>query len=99
MPVWGVVHDGALWFGSGGVKSENLRRTGRLVAHSESGEECVILEGRAVDAETSDALLDAYEAKYDFRPTQGRMWVVRPTIAFAWREHDYPQSATRFLPG
>jgi hypothetical protein len=44
-------------------------------------------------------LRDAYEAKYDFRPEQSQMWVVRPTLAFAWRERDYPQSATRFLPG
>ncbi len=98
MPVWGVVHDRTLWFGSGGVKAENLARTGRLVAHTESGDECVILEGRAEVADVSDALRDAYEAKYDFRPEQSQMWVVRPTLAFAWREQDYPQSATRFLP-
>ena len=99
MPVWGVVHEGSLWFGSGGVKAENLARTGRLVAHTESGDEVVILEGRAETADVSDELRDAYEAKYDFRPEQAQMWVVRPTLAFAWRERDYPQSATRFLPG
>jgi hypothetical protein len=99
MPVWGVVHEGSLWFGSGGVKAENLARTGRLVAHTESGDEVVILEGRAETADVSDELRDAYEAKYDFRPEQAQMWVVRPMLAFAWRERDYPQSATRFLPG
>ena len=99
MPVWGVVHEGSLWFGSGGVKAENLARTGRLVAHTESGDEVVILEGRAEVADLSEALRDAYEAKYNFRPEQPQMWVVRPTLAFAWRERDYPQSATRFLPG
>jgi hypothetical protein len=99
MPVWGIVHDGALWFGAGGVKAENLARTGRLVAHTESGDECVILEGRVVQAPVSDELRDAYERKYDFRPEQESMWTVEPTLAFAWRERDYPTSATRFLPG
>jgi hypothetical protein len=98
MPVWGVVHDGSLWFGTGGVKAENLARTGRLVAHTESGDECVILEGHAVATEVPEGVRDAYEAKYDYRPDQERMWLVRPTLAFAWRERDYPQSATRFLP-
>ena len=86
MPVWGVVHQGSLWFGSGGVKAENLARTGRLVAHTESGDDVVILEGRAETADVSDELRDAYEAKYDFRPEQAQMWVVRPTLAFAWRQ-------------
>ena len=98
MPVWGVVFDGALWFGTGGVKQANLERTGQLVAHTESGDECVILEGTAEERDVPDALRDTYEAKYDFRPEQGRFWVVRPTLAYAWRERDYPQSATRFLP-
>jgi hypothetical protein len=98
MPVWGVVHEGALWFGTGGVKAENLQRTGRLVAHTESGDECVILEGRAVTARVTEELRDAYEAKYDHRPGQDMMWTVHPTLAFAWRERDYPTSATRFLP-
>jgi Pyridoxamine 5'-phosphate oxidase len=98
MPVWGVVHEGELWFGTGGVKARNLRRTGQLVAHTESGDECVILEGTAEERETTETLLGAYEAKYDFRPDRGRLWVVRPSLAYAWRERDYPQSATRFLP-
>jgi hypothetical protein len=98
MPVWGVVHDGTLWFGTGGVKAENMQRTGRLVAHAESGDECVILEGRVEQRDVTDALRDAYEAKYDHRPEQPRMRAVRPTLAFAWRERDYPQSATRFTP-
>ena len=68
MPVWGVVHDGSLWFGTGGVKQQNLERTGRLVAHTESGDECVILEGTATEHPVTRELLDAYEDKYAFRP-------------------------------
>jgi hypothetical protein len=100
MPVWGVVLDGALWFGTGGVKQQNLERTGQLVAHTESGDEVVILEGSAREHQVPRELLDAYEAKYAFRPgDDARFWRVEPTLAYAWRESDYPTSATRFRPG
>jgi hypothetical protein len=99
MPVWGVVVDGELWFGTSptSVKGRNLERTGELVAHTESGDETVIVEGgierRPVPAEVADA----YEAKYDWRPEADQDFlVVVPRRAFAWRERDYPESATRF---
>ena len=39
----------------------------------------------------------AYERKYDFRPNPGEGWYrVRPRRVLAWREEDYPRSATRF---
>ena len=99
MPVWGLVHEGALWFGTGGVKQRNLERTGRLVAHTESGDEVVILEGTASEHAIARPLQDAYEAKYGFRPgDDARFWRVDPTVAYAWRERDYPTSATRFRP-
>ena len=98
MPVWGVVYEGALWFGTGGVKAQNLERDPRLVAHTESGDEVVILEGTAEQREIDEALRDAYEAKYDLRPEASRFWIVRPSLAYAWRESDYPTSATRFTP-
>jgi hypothetical protein len=99
MPVWGVVHDGELWFGTGGVKAQNLARDGRLVAHAESGDEVVILEGTVEQRVVPDALLDEYDAKYDHRPEAGsRFWVVLPAVVYAWRERDYPTSATRFTP-
>ena len=47
------------------------------------------------------AFLDAYEAKYDYRPqaeqTDG-VYAVRPARVLAWREKDFPTSATRFAP-
>jgi hypothetical protein len=100
MPVWGVVMDDALWFGTSpeSVKGRNLERTGQVVAHTESGDEVVILEGTAEQARTPTTVLDAYEEKYNFRPEPGPFWVVRPTAALAWREDDYPTSATRFVP-
>lgn len=99
MPVWGVLVDGELWFGTSdtSVKGRNLARSPELVATTESGDETVILEGVAVREPVTNAVADAYEAKYAWRPDQvGTFYVVRPRRAFAWREADYPQSATRF---
>ena len=40
---------------------------------------------------------EEYDAKYSFRVPDGSSWYgLRPRRAFAWRERDYPQSATRF---
>ncbi len=98
MPVWGVVVDGELWFGTSpaSVKGRNLERSGRLVAHTESGDEAVILEGTVDTRAVTGQVRDDYEAKYDWRPDSEQMYVVRPRRAFAWREADYPKSATRF---
>jgi hypothetical protein len=99
MPVWGVVVEGELWFGTSpsSVKGRNLTRTGELVAHTESGDEPVILEGGVETRPVTTAVADAYEAKYDWRPEADKDFlVVVPRRAFAWRERDYPESATRF---
>jgi len=101
MPVWGVWLDGALVFSTdpSAVKARNLGRDPRVVVHLESGDEVVILHARAepVPAEMGDAVIDAYEAKYGIRMELGDGWfLVRPHRALAWREADYPQSATRF---
>ncbi len=99
MPVWGVVVDGEVWFGTSdtSVKGRNLARSPELVATTESGDETVILEGVAAREPVTQEVADAYEAKYAWRPEEvGTFYVVRPRRAFAWREADYPQSATRF---
>ncbi len=98
MPVWGVVVDGELWFGTkpDSVKGRNLERTGQLVAHTESGDETVILEGTGDIREVPPTVLDAYEAKYGLRLQIEHLYAVAPNRAFAWREEDYPVSATRF---
>lgn len=99
MPVWGVVVDGELWFGTNpnSVKGRNLARTGELVAHTESGDETVILEGTVERRAVTPAVVEIYEAKYDWKPETGDDFtVVQPRRAFAWREQDYPKSATRF---
>jgi hypothetical protein len=74
-----------------------------VVVHLESGDEAVILEGRAVEA-TDRALIsayvEAYEKKYSFRPDpadKGTVTLmVQPERALAWREADFVSSATRW---
>jgi pyridoxine/pyridoxamine 5'-phosphate oxidase len=98
VPVWGVWHDDAVLFGTSpsSVKARNLESDPRLVVHLESGDEVVILEGRAERVTADESVADAYEAKYEHRPNVEGLWLVRPTRAFAWTESDYPNTATRF---
>jgi hypothetical protein len=96
--VWGVWAEGAVYFGTSPRSAEgrNLARDPRAVIHLESGDEVVILRGAAEIVEVAEAILDAYEAKYDHRPPGKSLFRLRPRRAFAWREPDYPMSATRF---
>jgi Pyridoxamine 5'-phosphate oxidase len=99
MPVWGLWFDDAVVFSTdpASQKGRNLAREPRVVVHLESAEEAVILEGLVEPTLPGEAVLDAYEAKYAVRPGAGGGWfALRPDRAFAWREHDYPTSATRF---
>ena len=105
MPVWGLWLEGALSFSIArrSRKARNLAARPQAVAHLESGDEAVILEG-AVHEVTDAALLarfaDAYAAKYRFRPdphdVANGTYVLRPRVVFAWREQDFPTSATRW---
>jgi PPOX class probable F420-dependent enzyme len=104
MPVWGVWVDDTLYFGSGreSRKARNLRASPEVVAHVESGDEVVIIEGVAEEVigdEAAEPVNQAYERKYAWRAEAGDpspLYAVRPRRAFAWREKDYPTSATRF---
>jgi hypothetical protein len=105
MPVWGIWIDRALAFSTdpSSRKGRNLAANPELVAHTESGDEVAILEGRAEALERGALLqsfVEAYESKYGFRiepsrPAMG-IYAVRPRVVFAWREADFPDSATRW---
>ena len=98
-PVWGAWFEGAVWFGTNpsSQKGRNLERDPRVVIHLESGDEVVILHGEIGREDLPAAAVDAYEAKYDYRPERTENWfVLRPRRALAWLEHEYPQTATRF---
>jgi nitroimidazol reductase NimA-like FMN-containing flavoprotein (pyridoxamine 5'-phosphate oxidase superfamily) len=102
MPVWGVWLDEAVHFGTSrdSRKGRNLARDPRVVVHLESGDEVVILEGEVEETEIDERVADAYEAKYDWRPDhtgEDSGWYrLRPTVAYAWLEREYPRTATRF---
>ena len=104
MPVWGLWLEGRVVFSTdpASLKARNFLARPDVVVHLESGDEVVVVEGRveAMAAELLPAFLDALEAKYDYRPnaeqTEG-VYQVRPERVLAWREQDFPSSATRFL--
>jgi hypothetical protein len=101
IPVWAIWIDGGVVFGTSprSQKGRNLARDPRVVIHLESGDETVILHGSVepVPPGLSDAATDAYNTKYAIEQQVDEGWLMlRPRRALAWREHDYPQSATRF---
>jgi PPOX class probable F420-dependent enzyme len=111
-PVWGAWVDGTFYFGSGprSRKARNLSANPNVVVHLESGDDVVILEGTAEEVADPDPSLftriaDAYAAKYldpetaeEFRPSSAEgMYAVRPHLAFAWLERDFPSTATRWV--
>jgi hypothetical protein len=104
MPVWGVWVDGAFLFSTdpSSVKGRNLAARPDVVVHLESGDEVVVLEGRAaaMSAAHVTAFVDGCEVKYGERldpanPAFG-LYELAPQRVLAWREADFPASATRF---
>ena len=82
------------------MKARNLARDPRVVVHSESGDDVVILEGEAEKVALDDAIGAEYEAKYGWRvqPDETSVWLrVAPASAQTWRESDYPRSAARWV--
>ncbi|MFO7321019.1 MAG: pyridoxamine 5'-phosphate oxidase family protein [Chloroflexota bacterium] len=110
-PVWGVWLDGALYFGgdSQARRTRNLLADPRVVAHLESGDEVVIIEGvveRVMDSELIGRIERANATKYGMPepdpdatpdPTAVVWFRVVPHVVFAWLERDYPRTATRWV--
>jgi len=106
IPVWGFWLDGTMYFGTAveSRKGKNLAHNPAVSVHLESGDEVVILEGNAVAVDTQDKgvtkRLDALSRKKYKMPlvlTPGTvMYGVRPRVVLAWREKDFPSSATRW---
>ena len=102
-PVWGIWHLGDFYFSTGDAsrKSRNLARNPTVGVHLESGDEAVILEGEVIAIRADDLLksLDkVYKAKYGVSMTgPGSVYRLNAQRAFAWREKDFPESATRWI--
>ena len=65
--------------------------------HLESGDDVVMLFGEFETVNATDPVAREYQAKYgmsgDGSETAFRL---RPSKVIAWREHDFPSSATRW---
>jgi len=101
-PVWGLWFGGAFYFSTGerSRKGRNLTANPQISAHLESGDEVVILEGvvtEVKDKSVLHSLDEAYQTKYEM-PMQGpgRIYKLIAAKVFAWREKDFPTSATRW---
>ncbi len=104
-PVWGLWFQGAVWFATDlkSRKGINIIANPAIVVHLESGDDVVILEGRAeriTSAKALDTFADAYKKKYAFRPDpkdpNSAFFRLRHTMALAWHESNFPKSATKW---
>jgi general stress protein 26 len=104
-PIWGLWLEGVFYFSTarGSRKGVNLAENPIAVVHLESGDEVVIVEGPVQEVsgrKELDRLAAAYGEKYTleirFEDPGSVVYALRPERAFAWREQDYPESATRF---
>ena len=110
VPAWGVWLGGVLYFeGSPEARrARNIEANPYVVAHRESGDEVVILEGeaqpagkpeRALAEELARVFAEKYGQSHDYRPAptqwdEGGLWALRPRLAFGWTE--FPRTVTRW---
>jgi len=103
-PVFGFWHEGAFYFGTGREtrKAKNIAANPHVSVHLESGDDVVILEGRAeeVDRKQLAKDLDAVCRKKYNMPMMvvdsGVSYRVRPRVVLAWTEKEFPYTATRW---
>lgn len=101
-PVWGIWVEEQFYFSTaqGSRKGRNLAANPQLVLHLESGDEVVILEGLVRQVQPGpwfDHLDQTYFAKYAVHLTQQNpVYQLMVHTALAWREKDFPTSATRW---
>ena len=107
-PVWGLWVDEVFYFSCGedSQKARNIAANPNAVVHLESGDEVVILEGtleRVTDKALFPRLGEAYRRKYDFDPFDesgvgagSPFFSLKVRKAYAWREKNFPKSATRW---
>lgn len=110
-PVWGVIVGQTLYLYSerGTVKARNLAADPRVVVHTESGDDVVIVRGIATDVGApaqNPSVVSALAAKYtaaadqQYLPTTDPafdvVYAIRPHSAMMWRLADYAASQRRW---
>jgi pyridoxine/pyridoxamine 5'-phosphate oxidase len=105
MPVWGLWLDEAVFFSTDptSFKARNIAARPDVIVHLESGDDVIVIDGRTDQVAGSDlpaTFVAAYDAKYghqlDTSDPQFGFYRVTPSRVLAWREADFPSSATRF---
>ncbi len=107
MPVWGFYIDGAVFFGTGRetLKAKNMATNPNIVVHLESGDdaailECTVAEQPLTDPEFRKRINAISRKKYKMplmEVPESTLYRARPKIVLAWREKDFPVSATRWV--
>src|SRR3954449_6651779 len=110
MPVWGLwlgapadVLGGSLAFSTDptSLKARNLLRDPRIVIHLESGDDVVVLEGRArtldvsADPELVAAFVLEYDRKYSVQVEPGPefgLYALSPDVVLSWQAADFPNT-------
>lgn len=108
-PVWGILMDDVVYFSTGesSRKAKNIAHNPTIVLHLESGFDTVIIEGlveTVSDRADIERIAPIYATKYaphGFEPTaddlaKGLMYRVVPRVVMAWKETDFPNTATRW---
>lgn len=104
-PIWGLWREGRLYFGvdARSQKARNIGASRMAIVHLESGDDVVILDCEVhpeQDPQAAVAAVAAYSSKYElpadfsFDP----VLVAVPYRGFAWRESDFPATATEYTP-
>ena len=103
-PVWGLWFAERFYFSTSprSVNGRNIVAHSSLAVHLESGDDVVILEGKAevvTDPNLLSQLDEAYFAKYSYHLIGDRaspVYALRHEVAFTWMERDFAGSATRY---
>ena len=102
--VWGVWHDEAFWFSTGGAsrKTRNLRAEPRCTVAPETTADGLVMTGRAVAVPAGPAVepvREAYVAKYGEAfpaPGEDPLFCVSPELVLATPEQDFTTHPTRW---
>jgi hypothetical protein len=101
-PVWAVWLDDTVQFSTGARHAANLARDPRVTVNLDSGDDCVIVEGRGeatIDEGRRQAFIDAYAPKYRWPMTLefvDVLYVVRPRVVLGWIARDVAPESTLF---
>jgi hypothetical protein len=94
-------------FGTGRetMKARNIARSPHVVVHLESGDDAMIMECVVTELDVSEPTLrkrldEVSQQKYKmplYVVPESVIYRAEPRVVLAWREKDFPKSATRWV--